>query len=103
MNLGRAVLYSIALLALSGQPLPAQASDCEESAVGGQSGMTYTLIAQSLVTETRTVQISAGGECLVGAETEVTIEEQYNVGYYENEEGSIARVDCRTGRILGWV
>jgi hypothetical protein len=102
VKVGRAVLFAVALLGLSGAPLFGQASDCPESAVGGQSGMSYTLVAQSLVTETRTVQLSVGGECLAGTETSVTIEEQYNVGYYENSDGDIAKVDCRTGKIIGW-
>jgi hypothetical protein len=104
MKVTRAVIYSIALLGLSVGPLWAQASPCPSRAVGGQSGQTYTLRSQSLVTETNSVQLSVGGTaCGVGGSAGGQTSEQYNVGYYENEDGDIARVDCRTGQITGWV
>jgi hypothetical protein len=104
MKTARAVGYSIALLGLSVGPLWAQASQCAQNAVGGQTGDSYTLRSQSLVTETRIVQLSLGGAaCGVGGSTGGQVSEQYNVGYYENASGNVARVDCRTGRVLGWV
>jgi hypothetical protein len=104
MKTARAVGYSIALVALSGSPVWAQASQCPKNAIGGQTGRSYTLRSQSLVTETRTVQLSLGGAaCGVGGSAGGTIAEQYNVGYYEAENGDTARVDCRTGQIIGWV
>jgi hypothetical protein len=102
-NLVRSVLWAVALVGLSGAPaLWAQASDCPESAVGGQTGDPYTLQSQSLVTETTTVQLSTGGgSCLLGGSTTVTTEEQYNVGYYKNTNtGAVVKVDCRTGEVI---
>jgi hypothetical protein len=102
MKTARAVGYSIALVGLSVGPLWAQASACPQSARGGQTGDPYTLRSQSLVTETRTVQLSAGGiSCGVGGSTSAQIAEQYNVGYYENTRThGVVRVDCRTGDVI---
>lgn len=102
MKATRAVIYSIALVILSGAPLWGQASDCPDNAVGGQSGQNYRLVGQSLVTVTSTVQLNTGLPCAIGGSAGGTIQEQYNVGFYQNAAGDIARVDCRTGRILGW-
>jgi hypothetical protein len=103
MKLGRAVWFSIALLILGGAPLWAQASSCPSTAIGGQTGRSYRLVSQSLVTETRTVQLSTGLPCGIGGSATSTTSEQYNVGYYEDADGNTARVDCRNGRITGWV
>ena len=104
MKAARAVIYSIALVGFSVGPLWAQASPCPSRATGGQSGQTYVLRSQSLVTVTTSVQLSVGGTaCGVGGSTGGQVSEQYNVGYYENEDGDVARVDCRTGQITGWV
>jgi len=104
MKTARAVGYSVALLALSGSILWANPSDCAESAVGGQTGQSYTLEYQSLVTETTSGTLSAGGPCGVGGSISGSTAEQYHVGYYRNSStGAVARVDCRTGRITGWV
>jgi hypothetical protein len=104
MKVSRGVCLAIALVALSGAPLWAQASACAQYAVGGQTGKSYKLKSQSLVTETQTVQLSIGGAaCGVGGQTGGQLSEQYNVGYYESEDGGpLAKVDCRTGRVLGW-
>jgi FlaG/FlaF family flagellin (archaellin) len=102
MNVTRAVGFSIALLVLSGGvPLWSQASDCPDTAIGGQTGTNYNLVSQSLVTETRTVTVNAG-ICGIGGSATTTTVTQYNVGYYSNSTGDIAIVDCRTGRIIGW-
>lgn len=103
-HLVRAVLCSIALLGLSGGIAWAGPTECEETATGGQTGQGYTRVSQSLVTETTTVTLSAGGECLLGTSGTTTIEEQYYVGYYRNDvTGDIARVDCRTYKVTAWV
>lgn len=97
----RTGVLSVALLVLSGGIVWAEPSDCPESAIGGQTGDPYDLQGQSLVTETRTVTITAGGECIGSGSTEVTISEQYHVGVYVNQNtGQMVRVDCRTGEVL---
>lgn len=99
----RAAACAIALLGLSGGIAWAGPTECQETAVGGQTGQSYTRISQSLVTEIQTVELSAGGDCLLGGSSTVTIEEQYYVGYYRNNEtGAVARVDCRTYKITSW-
>jgi hypothetical protein len=105
MKVTRAVGYAIALLVLSGAPLWADPSDCAEWGQGGQTGQSYHLESQSLATETTSGSLSVGGPaCGVGGSAGGTFAEQYHIGYYRNlSTQAIARVDCRTGRILGWV
>lgn len=101
MHLGRTVLYVIALLGLSGGQLRAEVTDCQEDATGGQTGDPYSLTYQSLVTETTTVTLSAGGSCGVGGSATTTTSEQYYVGYYQNgNTGAVVKVDCRTGKVI---
>jgi hypothetical protein len=100
MNRLRTLAYAVALLGLSGAPLWAQASQCAEAARGGQTGDSYRLIGQSQVT----VQLDAklGGTCVGSVGGSVT--ETYNVGYYQNQETlRVARVNCSTGEVLGWL
>lgn len=100
-TLVRTGVLSVALLGLSGGILWAEPSDCAEFAVGGQTGQPYTLQSQSLVTETRTVSVTAGGDCIGSGSTSVTIEEQYHIGFYSNDvTGDLLKVDCRTGEVL---
>jgi hypothetical protein len=97
----RVAAFAVAAAGLGGAPLWAQASDCGETAVGGQSGHPYKLKSQSLMTETRTYQVSTGGPCAVGGSATVQYQEQYNVGFYENQvTGDVLKVDCRTGRVI---
>ena len=102
-KMARAVGYAAALLVLSGGvPLRADPSDCPENAVGGQTGQSYHLQSQSLVTETTSGSLSIGGSaCGVGGSTTGTYSEQYHVGYYLNlSTNQTVAVDCRTGRII---
>jgi hypothetical protein len=100
-NFVRGALFAIAVVGLSGAPLLAQASGCPENATGGQTGQPYRLRSQSLVTETRTVQVSTGSPCLVGGSATVETQEQYNVGYYQNlVTDALVKVDCRTGQVI---
>ena len=91
----------VAAHVLSGGVIWAEPSDCAASGVGGQTGDSYSLQYQSLVTETTTATLGAGGSCGISASTGGTRSEQYYVGYYHNDTsgGSVA-VDCRTGRVL---
>ncbi|MDH3495842.1 MAG: hypothetical protein OER21_03705 [Gemmatimonadota bacterium] len=100
-TLVRAGILSVALLGLSGGVLWAEPSDCPQSAVGGQTGDPYELQSQSLVTQTSTITITAGGDCIGSGSTEMTISEQYHVGVYVNQNtDKMVRVDCRTGEVL---
>ena len=102
LKAGRAAGYAVALLALSGGWLRAEVTDCPESAIGGQTGQSYSLNYQSLVTQTTTVTLSTGGPCLLGGSATTTTSEQYYVGYYENEStGDVVKVDCRSGKVIG--
>lgn len=58
----RTCTFLIALFALGGGPLWADGpTECPEDAVGGQTGQSYTLQSQSLVTETHSGSIGVGG------------------------------------------
>jgi hypothetical protein len=102
----RACGLVFALYWLSGGPLLADGpTHCAASAVGAQTGQDYTLSYQSLVTETHNGTLSVGGGgCPVQLSEGTTEAEQYYVGYYVNQvTNQVARVDCRTGRVTGWV
>jgi hypothetical protein len=102
-SLIRTCTFLIALFALSGGPLLADGpTNCAESAVGGQTGQPYTLTYQSLVTDTSSGTLGAGGgSCGVNASTTGSRAEQFYVGYYRNQvTQDVLKVDCRTGRVL---
>jgi hypothetical protein len=99
----RACAFVVALYALGGGPLLADGpTECPEDAVGGQTGQSYTLQSQSLVTETHSGSIGVGGgSCVIQLKDEGSWSEQFYVGYYVNQETQrLVRVDCRTGRIF---
>lgn len=95
----RACALAVGLNFLGVTAAVADPSDCTETAIGGQTGSVYTLIGQSEVTETRTFTLDAGGGCGLGAGTEVTYEETYNVGTYTNGTQTV-RVNCSTGQVI---
>ncbi len=98
----RTCTFLIALFALSGGPLLADPSDCPADAVGGQTGQPYQLQSQSLVTETTSGTLGAGGgSCGINASVTGTTSEQFHVGYYQNQvTQEVVKVDCRTGRVI---
>ena len=73
-------------------------SDCPDTAIGGQTGRTYTKIGQSEVTEIKTFKVD-GGACGLSAGTEVTHSETYNVGTYTDGSNTV-RVNCSTGQVI---
>lgn len=100
----RTCAFLVALYMLSGGPLWAGTgpTDCSPYAEGGQTGQPYTLTYQSLVTESASGTLGAGGgSCVVSASVSGGATEQYFVGYYRNDvTREVLRVDCRTGRVL---